>query len=463
MLRALLIAALAWALPAIAVAQTLTPSQPTFFTPAPALIQPFSSAQVTMPASGTTACYIYFAPYTGGCLTGVQASPNTSSGTVSGLTWTATANATAAGTMSIELISWTVAGFSGTPVDTNYGCTITMVASNVQCICTPANTANCTHAGTTSAPIVAGKLYAWKFTAGTTANWNTLSTQVAWTLAAPNGGQVGQLAGGSGNASMGVGVQTSFISTTTTGLINSTDALSAAFEPNLGITITEFSTWTGNISDTSPGHSWTLFKNGSATAMTCNTVGVKTCSATGSVHIAPFDTYSIQVVGITSSVNILPAVAISFVPDIPGESPVFAQAGSGTTASAFYNLEGIFSQAAQVTEATVQGVTPAFPNSYTLSNLLFFQSGANAAGKSRTGTLRTSATFPATPSASPLACSTPANTGTGTVGNGGLTGIICQSGASVSMVPSSYADWGMVASASIATAVVRYSAIAVIK
>ena len=321
------------------------------------VVQPFSSAPITMPASGTTACYSYFAPSSGGCSTGIIGSPIAVAGTVSGLTWTATANATAAGVMQIELMTATPTAYN-TYTDTNYGCQLTMVASNVQCICTPKNATACSHAGVTSKALVAGNIYAWKFTvvSGTT-NWNTMSTQIGWTIAAPNGGQNGQMVGGSGAGSLGAGAQTSYIAPYGEGGISGTETNVASFEPNLGITITSFTTWNAGITDTTPGHTWTLVHNGSnVSGFTCNTVGAtsasRTCTATGSVHIAPFDTFSIQVVGTSGSVNILPAAAVSFTPDASGESPIFTQVNTGTSTTAFYNLIGANFAQAQATEAT---------------------------------------------------------------------------------------------------------------
>lgn len=435
------------------------------------LIQPLQSAQIVMPASGTTAGYTYFGPFQVGVITtaGAIFSPIGANSIVSRLNWTANSNNTAAGTATIELFTSTPAT-APTLTDTNYGCTITIPSSgtvNPQCVCTPQKPSQCTHAGVTRASLTTGQLVTWKFTVGTITNWNGLLTQIAWNLTPSAGSQTGQLFSGGNTGNSGPGALTSYLGPSNNGGGSPTESSIEALEPNLGIYITGFTIWTQNISDTSPGHTWTLRKNGADTAIKCNTIvptTAKSCTATGGpVYIGPTDTFSVSVVGTSSSIAVGVFATLAFTTTVPGASPIFVMVGSSAQTSAFFNPQGGVFTGAQPTETTTQGVTPEVRTSYTVSNLTFFQTLANSAAHIRTATLRA-----ATPSAGitnqPLSCAMGSTAATNVGGGGTLSGVICTSSQSVVLSPSVYMDWNITAtSGSAVSGFMRISAVAVVQ
>lgn len=430
------------------------------------MIQPIMMSNLVLPASGAAAQYVWAAPGGGPNSPPVQTvavgAPIYNPGAIGNLTVTIPAFDASAGTVTVEILRGVAGGTAGGN-DTNVGCTFN-ATSQTSCKCTQDSQSQCTHAPTVSYGLVYGQTYTIKFTSSGT-SWASMAPTVSWTFT-PANDQAGNLWTGTAQGNTGANAVTLYFGPSTQDAFNATESLVTGLEPpGLGIYITGFIVHL-TISDTSPGHTWTLIHNGTSlsTAFQCATTTgatVKTCTTpagTAPVYIAPYDTFSVQCVGTSGSVAEVAEIGIGFKSAIPGESPLFAYTNTGTTATgAWYNLVGGFYAGAQTTEATYQTAAPAV-NSFAVSNLLAFQTTQNASGKHRVFTVRNAGANTA------LTANIPPNAASG-IGGGALSGIIATDLAHTALLtPGAFVSTEMTAdTGSTLSGVVRISMVAVVK
>lgn len=176
--------------------------------------------------------------------------------------------------------------------------------------------------------------------------------------------------------------------------VNSTENLVSSLVPTSGVIdnlkVNNFSAPGGSLNWT-----WTLFKNGAATALTCTySASTSTCTSSGNaVTVAAGDTISVQSCpGVYSSGSCAPSgtptasvarFGLRWVPSVPGESIVGGNTIPSISAPNYYDFE-----AAATNTATESQTLNIIPVGMTIKKLIHSQSTAPGGVTSRAITLR---------------------------------------------------------------------------